>query len=189
VHVSCCAAGFTTPQDLLRQQQKGRRRQQQNGSLKPHAVLRQGSSANSSSSSNSRVLNSPSQSAGYQSGTESSRYRTNEPIPYSISMHTSVLQDSRSKRSAGTSRSDACGGRTFQLPLYKLAAFIRTAKLLPWLLDKYLVQLQLKGQEQRIASGGQRVDGLPVMPCLQLHLQQQVTWAAAGASNSGQRRR
>jgi hypothetical protein len=132
------------------------------------------------------------------------------------------------------------GARSFQLPLYKVAVFIRTAKLVPRLLDKYLgqvsaftctqcwrrcvlclhgvladrhrarklghsksacgvkrvptvfhallceLQLQLQGQEQHVSPGGHWVDSLPVMPCLQIRLQQPLP---ATGSLTGQRRR
>lgn len=49
-----------------------------------------------------------------------------------------------------------------------------------------VLQLQLQDQEQHVSPGGHRVDSLPVMPCLQLRLQQPLT--AAGSLN-GQRSR
>lgn len=81
---------------------------------------------------------------------------------------------------------DNCGTRTFVLPLYKVAAFLRTAKLLPRLLDKYVTQLQRVGEEQKDRGA---VRGLPVMPVLRAS----VSVAHAGgfkvASQTGQKNR
>lgn len=89
--------------------------------------------------------------------------------------------------SAGGNNSSCCT-LSFQLPLYKLAAFIRAAKLLPRLLDKYISQLKLQGQEQRVAASA-RAEGLPVMPCLQVQVQQAFAGTVTSTSQSGQKRR
>jgi hypothetical protein len=130
------------------------------------------------------------QRQSYATSTESSRIRSTDPIPYSPSMHPSLsFGNSWGRACPGCASTSDCSAKSFQLPLYKVAAFIRTAKLLPRLLDKYIAQLQLKGQEQRVTAGGRKVDGLPVMPCLQLQLQQSVTVGMPVTSQTGQRRR
>lgn len=177
------AAGFKTPQDLQQQQQGNQ--QQKAG---PQSSTQRRSSADGTSPRRlQKSRNSSIQQHSYHSSTQSSRCRLTEAVPYSISMHGPDCSPSSSMgRSQQRDSDSGCGSRNFQLPLYKVAAFVRTAKLLPRLLDKYIAQLQLKGQEQHTSVGGQRIDSLPVMPCLQLRLQQPPT--AAGSLN-GQRRR
>jgi hypothetical protein len=177
------AAGFCTPQDLQQQQQGSQRRN----------ACRQASSQwrSSADGSSPRQLqqsgNSIKQQHSYHSSTQSSRGRVMDAVPYSISMHGFDTRPTSSKGRSPQHGSDSgCDARSFQLPLHKVAAFIRTAKLLPRLLDKYIAQLQLKGQEQHVSVGGQRIDALPVMPCLQLRLQLPL---AAPESLSGQRHR
>jgi hypothetical protein len=177
------AAGFTTPQDLQQQQQGS---QWRNAGRQFSTQTR--SSADSSSSRRlQQSVKSNMQQHSYHSSTQSSRGRHMDAIPYSISMHGSDTSPTSSMRRSKPCDSDSgCGTRSLQLPLYKVAALIRTAKLLPRLLEKYISQLQLKGQEQHVSVGGQRIDTLPVMPCLQLRLQLPL---AAPDSLSGQRRR
>lgn len=177
------AAGFRAAQGLRQQQQSqhkhkagGGRCLQRNSSGGDSPRWQPGSSI---------------QPHSYHSSTESSRGRMAEGVPYSVTTQSSQLShfssvSSMSRDQHGTS-GNCSGTKTFQLPLYKVAAFIRTAKLLPRLLDKYLSQLQLQGQEQHGASGSHCAQSLPVMPCLQVYLQH--PWAAAAGSLNGQRRR
>jgi hypothetical protein len=182
------AAGFRTPQEL-QQEQRRQRQQQQRRQGRQRSLMR----TSSGTSAGSRILQPTSSSIqrqSYATSTESSRIHSTDPIPYSPSMHSSLSPGSSLGRArTGCTNSADCSARSFQLPLYKVAAFIRTAKLLPRLLDKYIAQLQLKGQEQRVTAGGRKVDGLPVMPCLQLQLQQTAAGVMPVTSQTGQRRR
>lgn len=167
------AAGFKTLQDLQEEEQQRRQR--------THASQRQAHDQAPAGGQQQQQPGRDGQQQSYHCSTESSRGQTNAPILHSAS---STAKD-RSKASGQSNSSNAtCRDRTFQLPLYKLAAFIRTAKLLPRLLEKYISQLQLQGQEQR----GSKVDSLPVMPCLQLQVPQ-AFGTAMSTSHSGQRKR
>jgi len=174
------AAGFRTLQDIP-QQQHGKARQQPAGKR-----------AMQGSRSSSRRQQQPSGMAqhGYRSSTESSRGHGAEPIPYSISMQAARSPSQAAGWTTGSAggNNSSCCTLSFQLPLYKLAAFIRAAKLLPRLLDKYISQLKLQGQEQRVAASA-RAEGLPVMPCLQVQVQQAFAGTVTSTSQSGQKRR
>jgi hypothetical protein len=163
------AAGRRTLQEIEQEQQR-------------QAGLRRSSSSTSSSS---RRLGQQ-QSSRYQDSTQASRGHilAGERVPRSLSL----LRSSAGAGTGGTSSSP----RSFELPLCKLAAFIRTAKLLPRLLEKYISQLKLRGQEQRTDRKGSRLDGLPVMPCLQVAVAFTSTvggGAWAGGSQPGLRQR
>jgi hypothetical protein len=148
------AAGFRSLQDLKQQQQQlgpgsGRHGQQQG------------------------LASLSSRSHGYQASTQSSRVRSNSQVlpntglaPLEIPGNSSSNGSSVLKPYSSSSNA-SCSSRTFNLPLYKVVAFLRAAKLLPRLFDKYITQQQRVGEEQRVKLSSR---GLPVMPSLRANL-------------------
>lgn len=129
------AAGYRAPQDLQQQQT-----QQADGDARR---MQPGGGGSSSSRSPGQHLNGAEQQQnGYHSSTESSRGRATDAVPYSISSLSSYSHSSSgsSMHVGRDGRGNSCA-RSFQQPLHKVAAFIRTAKLIPRLLDKYLAQV------------------------------------------------
>lgn len=85
--------------------------------------------------------------------------------------HVSTLSEVKRQRQqqGGCSRincragSSIAAGRGFQLPLHRLAAFVRQAGLLPRLLRQYITQLQHQGEDVKVHG---HLATLPVMPAL-----------------------
>jgi hypothetical protein len=137
------AAGFRSLQDLKQQQQLGP------GSSK-HGQ-QQGLSSSSTCSH------------GYQASTQSSRVRSNGQALPNTGLAPLEIPDNSSSNggsSSSSSSNSSCSSRTFHLPLYKVVAFLRAAKLLPRLFEKYITQQQVKLSSR----------GLPVMPSLRANL-------------------
>lgn len=130
------AAGYRATQDLQQQQT-----QQAHGGAR--RMQRVGGGSSSRSPQRRQLVNGTQQQQhGYHSSTESSRGRATDAVPYSISLLSSCSHGSSgSSMHVGRDGRGNSGARSFQLPLYKVAAFIRTAKLIPRLLDKYLAQV------------------------------------------------
>lgn len=95
---------------------------------------------------------------GFQASTESSRGKNCAPCS-AVGQH----DDNGAVEPRSFSKTGNSPVKTFHLPLYKVAAFLRSAKLLPRLLDKYIAQLQRIGEERRERSA---LMGLPIMPML-----------------------
>jgi hypothetical protein len=179
------AAGRRTLQEHQREHQlRQRQRQQQQARRLPG--MRRSSSISSSSNAGGGSSKAP---CAFTGSTDSSGWHATEAAQRSLHTHACSAADADSSWSPGSSSSSS-SGRAFQVPLHKLAAFIRAAKLLPRLLDKYILQLQLQGQEQR---GSSSVEALPVMPCLQLSAPAAATAGGGappgGASHTGGKRR
>jgi hypothetical protein len=153
------AAGFRSQQDMTQQFNSGGRNGQQQDPGSPYAHQR---------------------SHGYQASTHSSRVRSNGQVADNTGLAPLLIPGSSSSGSLDVSRrnsSSGCSSRTFHLPLYKVAAFLRAAKLLPRLFDKYITQQQRVGEEQRVKLSSR---GLPVMPCLCANLASGISRDYAG---------
>lgn len=100
-----------------------------------------------------------------------------------------------SSSSSGSGGGDAAAdpltgsSRAFHLPLHKLAAFLRAAKLLPRLLDKYITQQQLRGHEQAGRPGGSGGTAGSIMPALHARTALAHAHGFSVAGKGGQRRR
>lgn len=116
----------------------------------------------------------------FEAATQSSRGRNVDLGSIGAKQQNRHLQD------APCGSNPVNGGKTFHLPLYKVAAFLRAAKLLPQLLEKYITQLQRLGEDQK-----ERVEtrGWPIMPVLRANASAAHAGGFKVAQQSGQKRR
>lgn len=107
---------------------------------------------------------------GYEGSTQCSRGRSTAPGAHAGAAPALPGAGSTgcelSTGSSGTGSSSMCKP-AFHVPLYKVAEFLRAAKLLPRLFDKYITQLQLQGEEQKVRLANR---GLPIMPSLRTYV-------------------
>jgi len=75
----------------------------------------------------------------------------------------------------------------FQVPLRKVAAFLRQAKLIPRLLDKYIMQQQRAGEDQKTRH--HNPPGTLVLPSLQADAPLSRAWGFQLPSTAAERRR